>query len=384
MVDSMKNGAARQNGRASASSSTEGTRSNTPAGKASQRSTPVPTNMNDKTGNCDHSTNVINKVQSSPVASQKPTNGVSRTEDLASNSLTEAHLAEFSTGSIQLSNTLSGDGRSSSFLSSPPASMIEDLEDYFGRPEPEPSPPTTEPILTAVLDGDLDSFHASKKPSSEPFPVSCPTTPAKEATPALSFNSNGSASKTPPKTSLEPSKILSSTNHAEAAAPLGPLNGIASLKPSPALAPTTPTQAGNPDSLVNGDASPSRSSRKRSISSADELALHDPPVAIKAESSRALVSTRQSTRKRTPARKTEDDYSATGVRPEDGKGANPGSVRRSKRAKTERPNQVEFDISDISVPHEVASPNDIADWEGWLEMESNPVSFTISERIRIY
>lgn len=287
--------AARKNGQPTPSSSKRGTRSNTPASKASQLNTPVPANINGKAnGHSNSKKDVANtKDQAPSTPAQKAANGGRDIEMSTNNTLTEATLTTLSNGQLQSGTELEPP---SSPLSSPPASMVGELEAYFERPMHEQSP--------------------AKE---------VPTTPSTKG------------------------------------------EAVASAK------------VGTPDSVT----SRTRSSRKRSRSSTAELALPDPPVPSK--SSRATARGRGKKKTNSPGSISKDDLAAKSEDVASSVCENSKSkedlLRRSKRPKTEHKpdvelglSDVEFDLSDVELPYGEATPTEIAEWDGWLEMESNPVS----------
>ncbi|QDS71506.1 hypothetical protein FKW77_004791 [Venturia effusa] len=119
--------------------------------------------------------------------------------------------------------------------------------------------------------------------------------------------------------------------------------------------------------------------RKRSISSADELAISDPPV--KAKSSRIIAQTHRKTKSKSLSSSSRDDLASK--RDEDaGSVDNVENVkgeplRRSKRAKTGGNTFIEFDPDDVELPYDEATESEIEAWEGWLEMESSPETLTV-------
>jgi hypothetical protein len=287
--------AAHKNGQPTPSSSKRGTRSNTPASKASQHNPPAPANIKGKAnGHPNSKKDVANtKDQTPSIPTQRAVNGGGDIEMSANNTLPEATLATLSNGQLQSGTELES---ASSPLSSPPASMVGELEVYFERPMHEQSP-------------------------------------AKEV----------------PATPYTKDEVVAST------------------------------KLGTPDSV----ASQTRSSRKRSRSSTDNLVLPDPSVPSKP--SRATARARVKKKINSPGSTSKDDLAAKSeeVAPsvcEDSK-SKEDPLRRSKRLKTEyKPHveldssDVELDSSDVELPYGEATPAEIAEWDGWLEMESNPVS----------
>jgi hypothetical protein len=321
----------RKNGQSTPSSSRKRSRLNTPT---SQHNTPAPTNIKETANGHPHSeTNGNSKDQSTSTAAQKVTNGVKGPQNPFLNTLTAAHLFELSNGHAQPGTEIYEEPPSSP-LSSPPASMVGDLEEYFRRPKAEPSP-------------------------------------AKEATPTTAIDGEATANLDSSLTGLEIA-LEASKGHATPSKS----SSRESHQASPALATTILAKVETSIDAPNGDTSQSRSSRKRSLSSADELSLPDPP--IKAESSKVIARTRRKTKSNSPASNLKDDLAPKLDEVASAAGedtiSNEEPVRRSKRTKTDRLPDIEFDPDDMELPYQEASPSEIAEWDGWLEMESSPVS----------
>lgn len=396
-----------------------GTRSQTPASKANQSNTPAPPNLRDRVttnGRSHIETPASNENEVPSTPPRKAVKPVKRTRKTGSDELTKANLAELSNDYDEASPD--------SPLSSPAGSMKEAVDhDYFnwsrhgssstqgqdqnlaaesvhslsGLKETSQVPEdvatqsnssTQEPLeavtsapaadaapnarnivqilpvpIIADSEGGTDeSFQGPTTPHG-PKPEDADTEPNQSSDPAGSANIKTTISHRVIATSSELSEIATS-NVENPASSSDQLQGSSSLPKEVSISKSTESHT---------------RSRKRSISSADELAISDLPA--KAESSRTVARTRRTARDKSPSIASQDDLASkageVSTPVDNGENTNGEPLRRSKRAKTGGGTVIEFDPDDIELPYDEATESEIEAWEGWLEMESSPETFTV-------
>lgn len=424
MAPKRKTTISRKNGQPTPSSSRMGTRSLTPASKASQHNTPAPPSLTDiVTSNgrshVEEPASDENQVPSTPLQKAAKAGKAAKrtTRKSVSDQLTEANLAEISKDYEESPD---------SPLSSPIGSMKEALDQYFNywssRESSRAPPPSDEgeDFTTGSTGGPSGLNKLAELPEEVATQSKPPPKEHREATPSApaadaASNARNAVQISPARTvadsevgsdeSLQEPPTLhdaksedadvepNQSNDPEGAADINTTISH-SVPNSSELSETSTSDVEKLDGSSNQvegssslpkDVSASNSSeshprsRKRSISSADESAIPGPPV--KAESNRTIAWARRTTKSKSPSIASQDDLAS-----KPGEVATPADkdeifneepLRRSKRAKTGGKTVIEFDPDDVELPYDEVTESEIEGWEGWLEMESSPETFTV-------
>lgn len=429
-----KSTVSRKNGQPTPSSSKMGTQSQTPASKTSQRHTPAPLNLKDASDG--KKTNSSEKDQYSSAPPLKVTNGTKHTREPIFDVLTKANLSNLTKDHRNQAERYAKPP--SSPLSSPPASMrgIHTLDEYLDQPNHEPvsASPAHDEVEEAAVEpvASLSSLERGTRPSKSPSKsreASTVATDADSANAAEAANhvqnlsqlhesdlvainalSNGSDTRGSPHTHTTISakkEMLIDASEADqdfpasvdaqigGSAPNGlsgssELSLVASSEDGIQVDATIQTHGSSAlssddvpvhiealNAASNGTGRQIRS-RKRTILSVDEPSVPGPPVKIKKESSRVIVRKSRAKKSNSPCSHSQDEITShvnqVAAHMDNEVHSNGEPVRRSKRAKNERTATIEFDPDDMELPYDEAAESDIEAWEGWLEMESSPVS----------
>ncbi|KAE9970433.1 hypothetical protein EG328_006299 [Venturia inaequalis] len=405
MAPKRKTNVLRKNGQPTPTSTRMGTRSQTPASKATQGNTPAPSILREPdmpNGSSKIKTPASNQNQGPSTPLQKAGKAIKRTRKSVSDELTKANLAELSNNYEEPPD---------SPLSSPTGSMKEAVDhDYFNWSRHGSSSNRGEDEYPATRSVDSPSVRegVSEVPE-EVTTQSNPSTPQPRETPTSAAASNARITvQIPPATTIadsergtdeslqdSPTFHSSKLEDDEAVEPShqtdhkddimhnipisSELSQIATSEVQNLVGSSNELQGSISKNVSASISTESRRSTKRSLSSLDELTVPDPPV--KSESSRTTARTRRTTKSKSPAIASQDDLACkpdeVGISTANEEST---ALRRSKRAKTGGNTVIEFDPDDVELPYNEATESEIEGWEGWLEMESSPETFTVMMR----